>query len=342
MIICTLCFLLAVPVCAEEFTAPSVPESGAPLMPESADSFGEGLWWMIQKALETLQPNIAQAAGTVLSVMAVALLVSLLKTLREESGTVLELAGCVAIGLILLGPSNTMVQLGTQTVQELGEYGKLLLPVMTAAMAAQGAPTSSAALFAGTAVFDAVLSTLISKLIVPIVYIFLCLAVANSAIGEESLKKLRDLAKWLATWCLKNLLYIFMGYMGITKVISGTVDAGALKAAKFTISKAIPVVGGILADASETVVIGAGLMKNAAGIYGLLAVLAVWLGPFVRIGAQYLLLKLAAAVCGIYGTKQTTTLIEDFSAAMGLLVAMTGTMCLLLLVSTVCFMKGVT
>ena len=33
-------------------------------------------------------------------------------------------------------------------------------------------------------------------------------------------------------------------------------------------------------------------------------------------------------------------MIQDFSAAMGLLLAMTGTVSLLLMVSTVCFLKG--
>jgi stage III sporulation protein AE len=82
-------------------------------------------------------------------------------------------------------------------------------------------------------------------------------------------------------------------------------------------------------------------MKNAAGIYGILAILAVFLEPFLRIGAHYLILKLTAALCGVFGSKQMTKLIGDFSSAMGLLLAMTGATCLLLLISTVCFMKGV-
>ena len=39
--------------------------------------------------------------------------------------------------------------------------------------------------------------------------------------------------------------------------------------------------------------------------------------------------------------RELTELIGDFSTAMGLLLAMTGSECLLLLISTVCFLKGV-
>ena len=99
--------------------------------------------------------------------------------------------------------------------------------------------------------------------------------------------------------------------------------------------------GGILSDASEAVLVGAGTVKNAVGIYGMFAIIAIWIGPFLKIAAHYLLLKTTGAVCGIFGSKQITDMIQDFSSAMGLLLAMTGTVCLMLMISMVCFMKGV-
>jgi stage III sporulation protein AE len=151
---------------------------------------------------------------------------------------------------------------------------------------------------------------------------------------------MRDFLKSTISWFLKTILTVYTTYMGITGAVSGTTDAAALKATKVTISSVIPVVGGILSDASEAVLVSAGLLKNAAGIYGILALLAIFISPFVKIGVHYLILKLAAAVCSIFGSKEITGLIEDFSTAMGLLLAMTGAICLLLLISTVCFMKG--
>lgn len=333
--------LLTVPVSAMEFTAPEAPESAQELMPKEAQTFGEGLWQIVKSAIPLIQPAIAEAAKACLSLIAVVLLISLLQAMPGDTSRMVELTGAITIGALLLQPANALIRLGIQTVSELSEYGKLLLPVMTAALAAQGGATTSAALYAGTAFFDAVLSTAISKLIAPMIYLFLCLAVANSAVGEDILKKLRDFIKWLMTWGLKIVLYIFTGYIGVTGVVSGTADAAAVKAAKLTISGVVPVVGSILSDASEAILIGAGVMKNAAGVYGLLAILAVWINPFIRIGVQYLLLKVTAAICGVFGTKSASGLINDFSTAMGMLLAMTGASCLLLLISTVCFMKGV-
>ena len=136
------------------------------------------------------------------------------------------------------------------------------------------------------------------------------------------------------------MLYVYTGYITVTGVVSGTTDASLLKAAKLTISGAVPVVGGILSDASEAVLVGAAAVKNAAGIYGLLAVLSLWIGPFLRIGVHYLLVKAVGAVSGVFGVEGASNVIDAFSAAMGLLLAMTGAVCLMLIISTICFLRG--
>ena len=341
LLVVILIFSLAIPASAAELTAPTVPQSGREVMPEKTDSFGDGLLKLLENALGQLRPDLKEASRVSLGVVAAVMMVSLLQSFSGSVKTTAEFAGTTAIAAGLLLSANSLIRLAAGTVTEISEYGKLLLPVMTAAMAAQGGVSSSAALYTGTALFDAVLSSLISRLLVPMVYLFLALAVANSAMGEDLLKQMRDVAKGLISWCLKILLTVFTTYIAITGVVSGTTDAAALKATKVTISSVVPVVGGILSDASEAVLVSAGLMKNAAGIYGILAVLAVFLSPFLKIGVQYLILKLTAALCALFGAKRLTELIGDFSTAMGLLLAMTGSECLLLLISTVCFLKGV-
>ena len=333
--------MLAIPARAEELTAPTAPGAAQELMPPENRSFGEDLLYVLKSAMASLQPEITAGCGICLSVLAVMMLTSMLGGFSGKTKGVTELVGTLAVACLLLSNANALIADAADTVVDLSEYGKLLLPVMATALATQGGVTGSAAIYTGTAVFDGILCTLISRLLVPMIYIFLALAIGTGAMGEDLLKRLRDFVKWLVSWCLKTVMYIFTGYISITGVVSGTTDQAALKAAKLTISGAVPVVGGILSDASEAVLVSAGVVKNAVGVYGLVAVAAIAMGPFLRIGVQYLLLKLTAAVCGVFGNKRTAELVGDFSTAMGILLAMTGAVCLLLLISMVCFMKGV-
>lgn len=336
-----LCVSLIVPADALEITAPEAPASAADKMPEKTESFLDGLFELLYKAVCAVRPDFREAIRLCVALIVAAIMMSVLRSFSDTVKASADLIGTIVAASALFTSASSMLKLGAQTIRELSDYGKLLFPVMTAAMAAQGGVTASAALYTGTAVFDALLGSLISSLLLPLVYLYLALATANNALGEELLKKLCDMIKNALSWCLKTVLMVFTTYMGVTGVVSGTTDAAALKATKVAISSVVPVVGGVLSDASEAVLVSAGIMKNAAGIYGILAILAVFLEPFLRIGIHYLLMKGTAAVCGIFAPKRMTGMIEDCTAAMGLLLAMTGAVCILLLISTVCFMRGV-
>lgn len=334
--------LLTTGVSAVQYEAPAAPDSVADMVPKEADSFGEGLWNVIKACIGEISPALSEAAGVCLRVTAAVVLTGVVSGFASgASQKAMALASTVAVGAALLEPSAALISLGEETVRSLSEYGKLLLPTMTAALAAQGGTTASAGLYAATALFDSILSSAISGLLIPMIWLYLGLAVGNAALGEPILAKIRDFIKWLMTWILKIALYLFTGFLSITGVVSGSADAAVLKAAKVTISGAVPVVGNILSDASEAVLVGAGLMRSSAGVYGLLTIGALFLTPFVRMGVQYILLKAAAALCASICKGSASSLIADFSGAMGLILAMTATQTVLLLISTVCFMKGV-
>ena len=90
---------------------------------------------------------------------------------------------------------------------------------------------------------------------------------------------------------------------------------------------------GVIAGAAETVLAGASLLKNSIGIFGVLAVLAACLVPFLRLGVQYLLYKAAAFVAGTVASPPLVKLIESLGSAFGLVLGMAGSCALALLVS---------
>ncbi len=340
LIVLLLISLVTVPVQAADYTAPAPPDDVQQLLPYETMSFGEGLWHVITSGFSAVYPNLTQCVGLCFRVTAIVLLLTLLQGFPGSAAYAVELAGCIAIACILLTPADALVKEAVETIQDLAVYGKLLLPVMTGALAAQGGAGTAAALYAGTAAFNAVLGTLVSNILVPMVYIFLVLSVVNAAAKAEILDKMRHLIMSLSAKGLRTVLYVFTGYLTVTGVIGGATDQMTVRAAKLTIAGMVPVVGNIMADASEAILLSAGMVKGAVGVYGLWSALAIGIGPFLNIGMQYLALKATVAICGMFGNKKCCTLMGDFAAVMGLLLAMTGTMCLLLLISTVCFMKG--
>ncbi len=343
LILALLLSFLLVPVQAAEPKLPDVPESAASYLPEGDGSILSKGLKIFSSALQTVIPGMRETAAACVATLAVVILCTMFGGMESGPGSrATDLLGAVAIPAILLRSTTSLIHSGLSTVEEISHYGGLLLPVMSAAMVTSGGVTTAPALYLGTALFDSILTRLISNVLAPMIYLYLAMAVASAAVGTDLLSRMRDFLRGCITWGLKTVLYVFLGYMTITGVISGNADAVAVKAAKLTISGAVPVVGKILSDATETVLVGADTVRSTLGLGGLLAVLAITVEPFVRVGLQYLLLKLTAALCGVTGNKSQTSLTEAFAQAMGLILAMVGTCCLLQLISTVCFMKGVT
>ena len=101
-------------------------------------------------------------------------------------------------------------------------------------------------------------------------------------------------------------------------------------------------VGGIIAEASETVLVGAGLLKGTLGVFGLLGILALCVVPFLRIGIQYLLYKLPDFFAAALGGSELCGLIGGLGSAFGLLLGMVGSCALVLLISILASVAAVT
>ena len=131
---------------------------------------------------------------------------------------------------------------------------------------------------------------------------------------------------------MAGALALFTLYLTVSGAAAGSADTVTARLARSAVG-VLPVVGSILADAADSVLAGAGAVKNTVGAAGLLAVLAVCLLPLVRLGVQYLVYKAAAFLAGILGAEQLTGLIDALGGAFGLIFGMTGACGLLLLIS---------
>jgi stage III sporulation protein AE len=107
-----------------------------------------------------------------------------------------------------------------------------------------------------------------------------------------------------------------------------------MKAAKFTISGVVPVIGGILSDATEAILAGAGILKTRWD-FRLVTVLSICAAPFLELGVHYLVYKLSSALASTVADGPTADLIGEIGDAFGLILGMTGACALLLLVSIV-------
>lgn len=220
-------------------------------------------------------------------------------------------------------------------MENLTVFTRILIPVMTTAAAASGSLTGAASRQMVTLFCSNLLLTLMEGVLLPLVYLYVAACAGALATGNAGIRAVADFIRWGVQTALTWLLLLFTVYLGLSGVISGTADRAAVKVARFAISGMVPVVGGILSDATESVLAGAEILRNAIGVFGTLAVLAFCAVPFLRLGVQYLLYRLASVLTAAVTRHPVARLIGDLGGAFGLMLGMAGASALVTLISIV-------
>lgn len=355
-VICLLFALAALTVCAQAAELPrdltdALPEGAGELLesvdPSGAQGFSGGVGRILERAGAQAGDIFRQRLRGAASVLLVVVLCGAVDGFSQGAGggktaVFLPMAGALSVTLLTAGSLDSLIGLGAETIGELNMFSKALLPTLAAATAASGAVTTATFQQVATVFLADLLMELIDGLLIPLVYLYIGTLTAACCLPENRLAPIADGLKKLITWILTTALLLFTVYLSVARVISGAADGAAVKMAKAAISGVVPVVGGIIAEASETVLAGAGLLKNTIGVFGMLAILAACAYPFLQLGIQYLLYKLTAFLAGAVGAPRLCKLIDGLGGAFGLVLGMTGSCALLLLVSVLSSVAAVT
>lgn len=302
---------------------------------ENAD-FNQGLQSLLETGGNELLGVFQKALRSGIVLLVLVLLCQVTAGFFED-GTpdVVYLGGALAVTATAAVDMSSLVGLGRGAIDSMETFSKALLPTLAASTSVAGAPASSAARQMATMLFSDIMLTVINRFLLPMVYAYIALCAAKAALGNDGLGRMAGLIKWGSTSALSILLLVFTGYLTISGAIAGSTDATTLKAAKFAVSTAVPVVGGILSDATESILAGASLMKNAIGIIGMLTVLGICLIPFLQLAVHYLVYKVTAALAATVADSRLAGLIDGIGGAFGLIMGMTGACAVLLLISIV-------
>lgn len=294
---------------------------------QTAESWNEGLLRLFQ-SVDTKYICLG-AMRSLTRMMVVAVLIGVLSGLRgaadEGSLPVTTMAGALSMTGILLGDLRGMLSLCVETLNQTSVFSTALLPVMAGALTVSGAP-ATATITQGVTLFALdLLIRCVTHILVPAVCAYIAIITVNAALGNDILSGLAVFIKWLTTGSLKLILTVFVAYLSISSTIGGSVDAVTLKTAKFAVSGSVPVVGGIISDATESMLAGMSVIKNSIGILGMLGVAAICIVPFLQVGINYLLFKAGTAILSPLCNSSLEKLMAGLSDSLGMMLGMLGT-----------------
>ncbi len=305
--------------------------------------FHSGLAAILEKNTAGLKGYLKSGLRSGCMMLAIVLLCAVVSTLGETRSIhkPILFAGVLAISAIAVSDVSGFIGLGKTVLTQMSDFSRALLPTLSSAAAFSGAFTGAAGKYAASALLMELLITVSNRLILPLLYAYVAVLIGAAATENEALSAVAKLVRWAAATVLTITVTLFVALLGLSGIVSANADAFATRFVKSAVSTALPVVGGIMADAAGTIVSAAGMLKNAVGIFGLLGVAAICAGPVLRLGLQYLIYKASAGLAGVLADKRLQALMSGVGSAFGLVLGMTGACGAMMYISIIAFMKVV-
>ena len=280
-----------------------------------------------------------KAWGAVLGVL---LLCRLAGCMEEGSlSPMVPLIGCLACAAITLPAILALLAQCAVTAESASAFLLASMPAYGALLAASGSVAAGSAYTFLTLGAGSALPLLSSGLLLPLLRIYLALAVSSGVSGMPVQRLSASLYSFIK-WMLVLAVTLFSGILSIQTILNTHIDAAAGKTVKLIASSAIPIVGGALGDAVGAIQSSVQVVRSGAGAFGMLAALCIFAPAMIEASIWAGVCTLGQIAGELFGVPAAAGLLGSCASAAKLVLAVLASLCVVCLTcaGVVLFAKG--
>ena len=284
-------------------------------------------WQLIRETLGAVFFGQLRSSASLLGQLLLLSLMAVLLTLLKNSFGGAEIAqiGRWVVYLLLLGLAvmafMPCLSKAKETVEMLKNMVCALLPLLVPLLASLGGITTVSLLDPALLFALSLLLDLMGSLIFPLICFSAVLNLCGSLSPRISLAKMAGLFKNIAMGVMGIMVSLFIAFLGFSGMAAATTDGLAVKAVKSAAGTFIPIVGRSLADAFDSVLGTALILKNTIGLIGVIGIIIICALPAVYILLQALMFKIAGAVIQPLGEEKLAEAVSGMGNSLIMLFA---------------------
>ncbi len=221
----------------------------------------------------------------------------------------------------------------TDTIRDITVLTQSIIPAMSMLLASGGGALLGSMAHPVIFFICSAMGLLIRSVITPLVMLRAACVLFCAASRSSALSELSELVCVLHRNLLALSMTLFSGILGITRIAAASFDNLAARGIKFAVSVSVPVVGGSVAEAMNSVAGSAALLKNAIGTAGVICLFAMFSVPLIKIGALALVYRLAAAFSAPVADSEITGVLRKTGECIDMLFASVACMGVMMIIS---------
>lgn len=299
---------------------------------------------LAKKLLNILGKEIRNQLTLIGSIIVIIVIHSILKSVsdgleNEGISKVSYFVQYILIVTLIMKSFSEIVMNIKDTTQSLVGYSYSLIPLLISLMMFTGNLVSAGAVQPILLLMITFIGTFISNFLLPMVLIGTALGIISKISDKVQIDKLAKTFKSSTVWILGLVLTVFTGVLSLESSLTGKVDGITTKATKAIVTNAIPVVGKILSDASETV-LGSGIvLRNAVGLVGVIVIIGICAMPIIKLGVLTALYQILSAICEPIADKKIINIIEQMRDTFKVLLGMVSAISIMLIIGVTIVIK---
>lgn len=240
----------------------------------------------------------------------------------------------LAAGSAVLVPLFGLFSRVWETIEQVTVFLSAYIPVYGAVLMTGGKAVSAVSYQTTLLAAIELLLWLVRGVIFPSLLISLGLGCTGSVAEGFCLDRFSGTIHKTTLWILGLFSTLFAGFLSLQQMVTAAGDTLSGRVVKFSLSSFVPVVGGVLSEAYNTVVGCSTLLRSTVGAFGLLSVLLVILPPLLSCICWNVGLHLAGGVASLFGLNALEKLCRTAAGAVRVLIAVLAVFALLMILST--------
>lgn len=279
------------------------PGNTAPTFMELILPGGEGLNYkqMVTGLFSFFLYEIVYNGKLLVSIIILTIFSMILETLQSafEHKTVSKVAYAISyMVLIIIAINSFSVCIGyaKSAIEAMIHFMVAMIPLLLALLSALGGIVSVTVLHPLIIFMIHSIGTIVYMFVFPLLFFSAVLHIVSSLSDQYKLTQLADLMRKVSISVLGFSLTIFLGVISVQGAASAASDGVTLRTAKYVTGNFVPVVGGLFADATDTVLGASLLVKNSIGLAGVIVIVMLCVFPALKILALAAIYHVTAAV----------------------------------------------
>lgn len=299
---------------------------------------------LIRLLLKLLGDNFKRSLLTISGIIIIIIINSLLRAISENLGnsSVSEMAYYIQYILIItliMKNFSDIINSVKIAVQELTGFASILIPLLSTLVIATGNFTTSSLIEPILISMVTFISNFITNIVMPVILVSTALGIISKLSEQVRIEKLSKFLNKYSIWILTTVLGIFIGISALESGLTNNVDNVTKRAGKSVISVAVPIVGGIIGNAIDTVIGYTNIIKNATGLLGIFVILTICLKPIINLATLTIVYNLGSALCEPIADKKVVELIEQMSNTFKTMLAVMFTITIMVVVGIALVIK---